>query len=158
MEIELDVKINSSILYDYMMHHTYGSLQGLIGTTVGALLVCAYFMGYGMVYLIFGCVIIGYLPCSLWLKSKQQAANPAFRETLHYRLCEEGIEVSQGEMVQMTSWDSVNKASSTRLSYLLYTSKRGAFILPRSSMGEYSMKTAQIVAAHISPDRNRIRV
>ena len=35
MELEFDVKVNSKVLYDYMLHHTYGSFQGVLGTAVG---------------------------------------------------------------------------------------------------------------------------
>lgn len=158
MEIEFDVKINSSILYDYMLHHTYTSAQGLIGTTVGALLVTAFFMGYGFIYLIFGSVLILYLPGSLWLKSKQQIQNnPAFQETLHYRLCEEGIEVSQHEVVQMAPWDSVRKAITTRSSFVVYTSRINAFIFPKRDMGQLTPKIMEAIATHISPDKNRMR-
>lgn len=158
MELELDVKINASELYNYMMHHTYSCLSGLIGTTVGALLVCAFFMGYGMLYLIFGGVIIAYLPISLFTRSRQQALrNPAFREPLHYRLCEEGIEVSQQDEVQMTSWDMVVKAVSTTSSYIIYTSKINAFILPKKDMGEKTSKVLEMIATHIPPSRNKIR-
>ena len=48
MEIEFDVKVTSGVLYDYMLYHTYTSPAGLIGAVAGALLVAAYFMGYGI--------------------------------------------------------------------------------------------------------------
>lgn len=158
MEIELEVKINASVLYDYMLHHTYSGVSGIMGTTVGALMVCAFFMGYGIIYLLCGCVIIAYLPVSLFMRAKQQALrNPAFQESLHYRLCEEGIEVSQQDTVQMASWDQVVKAVSTKSSYVIYTSRVNAFILPRKSMGEKAAKVMEIIATHIPPSQNRIR-
>ena len=38
MEVEFDVKMDAGILYDYMLHHTYSSFAGLMGTAAGALL------------------------------------------------------------------------------------------------------------------------
>lgn len=32
MEVEFDVKIDSGVLYDYMLHHTYTSFAGVVGT------------------------------------------------------------------------------------------------------------------------------
>ena len=41
MEVEFDVQMTSKDLYDYMLHHTYGSASGLIGSVAGALMVVA---------------------------------------------------------------------------------------------------------------------
>ena len=41
MEVEFDVKIDSGVLYDYMLHHTYTSFAGVVGTMVGALMLVA---------------------------------------------------------------------------------------------------------------------
>ena len=96
MEVEFDVKITPGVLYDYMLYHTYTSASGLIGAVTGALLVVAFFMGSGVLCLIAGIVILAYLPWTLFVKSRQQyLANSAFKESLHYRLMEEGMEVSQ---------------------------------------------------------------
>ena len=108
MELEFDVKITGNILYDYMLRHTYYSASGLIGTIVGALMVVYFFSGGGTIFLIAGLVILAYLPWTLFLKSRQQMANtPAFKEPLHYKLTDEGIEVSQGEQVQMQKWEDM---------------------------------------------------
>ena len=96
MEVKFEVKINSSVLYDYMMRHTYSSFAGVIGTVVGALILVAFSMNGHFIYLIAGIVILVYQPASLYLKAKQQALNPAFSKPLCYRLTEEGVEVSQG--------------------------------------------------------------
>ena len=42
MELEFDVKVDSKVLYDYMLHHTYGSFQGVLGTAVGALMLVGF--------------------------------------------------------------------------------------------------------------------
>ena len=97
MEVEFDVKIDSAVLYDYMLHHTYTSFAGVVGTTVGALILVAFGMTGHVVYLIAGLIILLYQPGSLLLKAKQQAlTNPAFKQPLHYKMTEEGVEVSQG--------------------------------------------------------------
>ena len=36
--IELEVKIDSKDLYDYMLRHTYNSASGIIGSCAGSLL------------------------------------------------------------------------------------------------------------------------
>lgn len=158
MNLEFDVKINAPILYDYMLHHTYSSASGLIGTTVGALLLCGFFIGGGILYLIIGGVILLYLPGSLWLKSRQQAAlTPAFREPLHYRLDEEGITVSQNEASETTPWENVCKAVSTKNSIIVYTSRVNAFLFPRAALGERKYELIEMISTHVPPDKVKIR-
>jgi len=81
MEVSFDVKITPGVLYDYLLYHTYTGTTGLLGTIAGALLVAAYFMAGSILYLIFGVVVLVYLPWTLFIRSKKQyLANPAFKE------------------------------------------------------------------------------
>ena len=158
MELEFDVKIDSSVLFDYMMRHTYYSASGLIGTAVGALLVCSFFMGMGVLYLILGGVVLLYLPGSLYLKSRTQAAmTPAFQKPLHYTLTEEGVEVSQGEDKALTEWNGRYRAVSTPRSIILYTSRVNAFIFPKRDLGEHLSSLVEMISTHMPPAKVKIR-
>ena len=107
MEIEFDVKITSNILYDYMLRHTYSSLSGLTGSLVGVLMLMLFASNRQPICLIIGAVILLYLPWTLFIKSKQQALNtPAFKKPLHYRLSDEGIEVSQDGTTEKMGWET----------------------------------------------------
>ena len=57
MEIEFDVKITPNALYDYMLHHTYGKLSGLMGSMVGVLMILLFFSSRQVVALIVGIVL-----------------------------------------------------------------------------------------------------
>lgn len=132
MEIEFDVKIDAGVLYDYMLHHTYTSASGLLGTGVGALMIVAFSMRHSVIFLIAGIVILGYLPWTLFIRSGQQMlANPAFKEPLHYRLDEEGITVSQSGTEEKQAWEQMYKAVSTGRSIIVYTSRVNASIFPK---------------------------
>lgn len=158
MEIEFDVKMTSGDLYDYMLHHTYGSMSGLIGAVAGALMVVAGFSGAGVLCIIAGIVILLYLPVTLFLKSKQQfLANPAFKQPLHYKLTEEGIEVSQGEEVQSQKWEDMYKAVSTTKSLVIYTTAVNAAIFPRRDLGERLPAVIEIISKHMPPKKVKIR-
>ena len=119
MEVEFDVKISCSNLYDYLVHYTYMSLQGIIGVLAGAFFLIEYFMSFQLMYLAVAIVILCYLPVSLFLKAKQQSLNPVFKQPLHYRMTDEGVFVSQGEEEQMQKWEDMYKAGSTIGSVLL---------------------------------------
>lgn len=158
MEQEFDVKINSNVLYDYMLQHNFHTAQGMLGTLVGALLIVAFTMNPKVIlYLIFGVVIILYVPVSLFLKAKAQALNPVFKELLHYKMTEEGVTVSQNETEQMQAWETMYKAVSTRTSIILYTSRYNACIFPRKDLGNKQIEVIKMISTHLDPKKNRIR-
>ena len=82
---------------------------------------------------------------------------PAFQQPLHYRLCEEGIEVSQNGENQMAKWEQCVKACNTRKSIIIYTSKVNAFIFPRTDLGNQTEDVIAYIAKHVSPDVMKIR-
>lgn len=158
MEVEFDVKITPGVLYDYMLYHTYTSAAGLIGSLTGALLVVAFFMGGGALFLIGGIIILAYLPWTLFIKSRQQyLANPAFKEALHYRMNDEGVTVSQKEEVQSQQWEDMYRAVSTPRSLILYTSRVNASIFPRKDLGEKATAVMEIISIHMPPKKVKIR-
>lgn len=158
MEVEFDVKVTPGVLYDYLLHHTYTSASGVIGGAAGALLVVAFFMGSGALCLIAGMIILGYLPWTLLVKSRQQyLANPAFKNPLHYKLTEEGIEVSQNGEVQSQKWEDMHKAVSTFRSLIIYTSPVNASIFPRKDLGEKLPGAIGIISTHMPPKKVKIR-
>lgn len=158
MELEFDVKVTSSELYDYLLYHTYTGLSGMLGTLVGVFLVIAFVATRYFIYLIAGIVLIAYMPCSLFLRAKQQAVNnPAFREPLHYKMTEEGISVSQGESEETQSWDSCVKAVSTARSIILYTSRTTASIFPKRDLEGKKEALIRMISTHMPPKKVKIR-
>ena len=158
MELEFDVKITANVLYDYMLRHTYYSASGLIGTIVGALMIVYFFYRGGIIFLIAGLVILAYLPWTLFIKSRQQMMNtPAFKEPLHYKLTEEGMEVSQGEEVQTQKWTDMYKAVSTPKSLIVYTSRVNASIFPKQDLGEPTPGVIEMISTHMPPSKVSIR-
>lgn len=158
MEVEFDIQMTSADLYDYMLYHTYNSPSGLIGTIAGALMVVAGAAGAGILCLIAGLVVILYLPLTLLLKSKQQfLMNASFKKPLHFKMTEEGIEVSQEEETQSQKWEDMHKAVSTARSIILYTSPLNASIFPRRELGEKTSGVTQMISTHMPSSRVKIR-
>ncbi len=158
MELEIDVKVTSSDLYDYLLYHTYTGFSGMLGTLVGVFLIMAFLATKYIIYLIAGIVLIAYMPCSLFLKAKQQVINnPVFKESLHYKMTEDGISVSQGENEETQSWESCVKAVSTGRSIILYTSRTTASIFPKRDLGEKKEALIQAISTHMPPQKVKIR-
>ena len=158
MEVEFDVKMEAGILYDYMMHHTFSSFIGMMGTVVGALLLIVFFAERQVLFLIAAVVVLAYQPWSLFLRSRQQMVNnPAFKKPLHYKLTEDGIEVSQDGAVDSQKWEDMYKAVSTGTSIIVYTSRINACIFPKKDMGESKYKVIEMISTHMPPKKVKIR-
>ncbi|MBD5501072.1 MAG: YcxB family protein [Lachnospiraceae bacterium] len=158
MEVEFDIQMTSADLYDYMLHHTYNSAQGLIGSVAGALMIVAAAAGAGILCLIAGMIVLLYLPITLFLKSKQQfLMNASFKRPLHFKMTEEGIEVSQGEETQSQKWEEMHRAVSTMKSIILYTSPVNASIFPRRELGEKIPGVIEMISTHMPSSKVKIR-
>lgn len=156
--IEMDVKIGSGDLYDYMLKHTYSGASGIIGTCVGALLIVAFAQTLKPLYLVFGLIILLYLPWTLFIKSKQQILrNPSFSKPLHYKLDEEGLTISQGEDAITYEWKQVYKVVSTGRSIILYTSPVNATIFPKAQLQDKIAGVIEVISGHVAPNRVKIR-
>ena len=158
MELEFDVKIDAKVLYDYMLHHTYTGFQGVLGTAVGALMLVGFAATNYIIWLIGGIVLLAYLPWSLFLRSRQQMLNtPAFRQPLHYRITDEGVEISQGEIKEFQKWENMVKATSTGKSIILYTSAVNASIFPRADLGEKQVFLIEMISKNMSAKKVKIK-
>ena len=157
--VELDIKINSGDLYDYMLMHTYNGASGILGSCVGAIAVIVGLASKQWIFLIAGIVLLLYLPWTLFLKSKQQVLNnPAFKESLHYVLDEDGITVSQGELSEGQSWENMVKAVSTPRSIIVYTSRVNATIFPKREMSDKTPYVIEMISTHMPPAKVKIRM
>lgn len=158
MELEFDVNINASVLYDYMLHHTYMSFSGLFGSAVGALFIVAYGINGNLYFLIAGLIVILYIPWTLFIRSRKQAlSNPAFKNPLHYKMTDEGVTVSQGEFEEFKEWSGMVKANASNRSIFLYTSKINAWIFPKKDLGEKKDYVIEMISTHLSPGQVKIK-
>ncbi len=155
---EVDVYMNASVLYDYMLRHTYMSLSGPLATILGIMCIVFFMNKGGVVYLLAGIVIIAYLPWNLFLSAKRQAlTNEAFKKPLHYSFTEDGIYVSQGETTQMQRWENMHKAVSTGKSIIVYTSKVNASIFPRKDLGNNVSVLLELLCRYMDPAKVKFK-
>lgn len=156
--VELDIKIDSKDLYDYMLMHHYNTAGGVMGSGLGAVCILVALSNQKWIFLIAGIILLAYLPWTLFLKSKQQVlTNQAFKEPLHYVLDDTGITVSQGEASEHQDWDQMVKAVSTGRSIIVYTSKVNATIFPKNQMGDSKDAAIAIISTHMPPNKVKIR-
>lgn len=161
MRIEFDVQMTTSKMYDYMLYHTFHGMQGLLGEIVGVLLIIGFVITdpHKWLYLIFGLIVLLYLPVTLFLNAKRQVTlTPAFKEPIHYVLTEEGFEVHIGEQSDSMEWANVRKVVSTSKNLILYTSKNTATLFPRADLKDNETKVIEIISTHVNPKKVNIRV
>lgn len=155
---EVDVHMNASVLYDYMLRHTYTGLSGPIATIIGLMLLVFWGNGAGVIYLIAGIIVIAYLPWNLFLSAKRQAlTNEAFKKPLHYSFTRDGVYVSQGESVEMQKWENMYQAVSTGKSVILYTSRVNASIFPREDLGNDATALLEILCRYMDPKKIKFK-
>lgn len=156
--IELDIKIEAGDLYDYMLRHSYNSSSGILGSTLGAVMVIVALAKSQWLFLIGGLALLLYLPWVLFIKSRQQIMNnPTFKEKLHYKLDDEGLTISQGEAEEKQNWQDMYKAVSTGRSIILYTSRANATIFPKRQLGDQKMAVIEMISTHMPPAKVKIR-
>lgn len=155
--MEFDVQIKSGDLYDYMMRHTYNSPAGLLGSVVGGLMVVVGLTQNTILFVILGLVLLVYLPYTLFIKSKRQSLNPVFKNPLHYRVDEEGITVSQGDVTETQKWENMHKAVSTNKSIIVYTTPVNACIFPKRDLKDQTSGLIQMIMTHMDASKIKIR-
>lgn len=155
---EIDVQIKASDLYDYSLRHSYTSLGGLLSTIVGVLMIYAYFAkNASPLYLIFGLIVVFYIPINLFLMSRQQAMQETFQKPLHYAFYENGMEVSQDDLKEMIGWDYIVKAVATSKSIIVYTGKNRASIFPRRDLQPDATALIRVLSTHVDPKKMKIK-
>ena len=129
-----------------------------MGTLVGVLMLFLFAANRQPLILIISLVILLYLPWTLFLRAASQAkSNPAFRKPLHYRLTEEGIQVSQDGVTEQMAWEGMVKAISTPKSIVVYTTAVNACIFPKRDLGDGKMKVIEMISTHMPPKKVKIR-
>lgn len=160
MKIEFDTRLTAKVLYGYLLHHTYRSLAGILGTIIGLALIAIYISNtaYGIIYLIVGLVIVLFLPIEMWLKARKQIKmNPGTKEPFHYVLTEEGISVMQGDQEAMAEWGNLYRAVNAGSTILVYTTPGNAYIFPKDDLGEKRAQVIQMISTHMEAGKVNIR-
>ncbi|MCR5107509.1 MAG: YcxB family protein [Lachnospiraceae bacterium] len=157
MEVEFDVQMTTGKMYDYMLRQIFTSFAGIVGELVGLLLIVGFFLSHNFVYLIAGIVIVCYLPVALYLQAKKQMTSPAFKEPQHYRLTEEGIEITVCGEHDQAPWDAISRVVSTNKNIIVYTNKVRASLFPYEDLGDKKVKVIEMISTHVDPKKVNIR-
>lgn len=165
MSVEFDIKITEKDMYRFNMHHAYTGFQGIFATIIGiaVLAVACVTIGsvdttYTVLYFLFGIIFLVYTPVSLKMRSRHQILlSPVLKETLHYKLDEEGIHVSVGEQTADLEWSMVYKMISTKSNVLIYSTRVNAYVIPLTQLGDRYREVKQLAEQKLEKYRIRMR-
>lgn len=165
MTAEFDVSITSKDMYRFNMYHAYHGFQGIFATVIGilVLIVAGTTAGkvdtmYTVLYAVFGVIFLVYVPVSLYMRSKQQIlSSEVLRQSLHYKVDEEGVHVSQNDQTADLLWNQIYKVVSTKSNLLIYSSRVNAYVIPKSAIGEEYEKAAQLAVNHLEKYRLKLK-
>ena len=159
MSVEFDVRMNTSKMYDYMLYQIFTSFSGILGEAVGLLLIIGFFrMPLLRLFGGDGIVIVFYLPIALYAQAKKQMQSPVFKEPQHYKLTDEGIEITICDQSDSAPWEAVAKVVSTRKNIILYTNKIRASLFPFEDLGDKRDKVIEMISTHVDPKKVNIRL
>lgn len=141
-EININVRMRTKDMYDFLLRHSYSNVSGIIGVILSLCAFVYLIMNYGdlstakILLLVFGSLLFTVInPIQLYMKAAQQVKlSPAFQEALVYSITDKGVSVKQGGQKVEVKWDEVVKAIETKRNILIYTSNVTAFILPKDMM------------------------
>lgn len=165
MKAEFDITLSDKDMYRFSMYHTYRGSQGAVSVILAILSFIAAVKTYGSVtgtytilYVVFGCLFLFYMPCSLYLKSKRQfLMSEVLRDSLHYVVDDTGVHTSQNGETADLHWEQVYKIVSTKRQVLLYSNRVNAYIIPREQLGKNYEILCQIAGEHLKKFRFKMK-
>ncbi len=158
MEEKIQVYMTESMLYDFMLFHTYSKFSGFLINVLGLAVV---FMGiilfitggHSVIYLGYyiaaGFVFIGYTPLLLKFRARRQLRrDPKYRDICFVTFGKEGITVAQNQNHTFYEWKRINKVVFTPKTIGYYYEENEAIIVPKVAYEGRFSAVMQIVLEH----------
>lgn len=163
---EFDIDLKTVDMYRFNMYHTYcAGIHG--GMSIVLAIVAFAFTGmtwgtvetsYSLLYILFGIAFLIYIPITLYLRAKHQIqSSEVLRDTLHYRIDEEGIAVSHKEDSAMLGWKQVYKVKKTSHNLLIYSTRVNAYVLPMEQIADQLDTIRQLAKTNLEQYRYCIK-
>ncbi len=165
MTMKVEVQMTAKIMYNFMLHHTYTRLGGILTVCFG--IVCIVFginsIGEGasnttLVYFLLGGLFVVGNPIMLWSTARKQVKRtPSFQKPLCYEFTSEGVTIQQDENNELIQWNQIQKVTTTPTLVLVYVSRVRAFILPKEVFKEQYLDFVKMVSTNVEPSRVKFR-
>lgn len=164
MSVKFEAQMTQKSMYDFLLHHTYSHVMGIIAIVFGLVNVTIGIHelvinnGNGTTFLVFGLLFIFGMPVMLWFSAGTNIKKVAmFAKPVCYELNEEGVLVSQDDKSQLSPWSTIVRVTATRQGIFLYQGKNRAVVLQRDQLGEQETAAIEIISTHVNPSKVKIR-
>ena len=159
----MKIKMNEKAMYKFQLYHNYkkpatlgSALVGLITIILSISWVYHGDVQNGLVFLLFGCVLVFLPPFTLRQKSKQQVLrNKVFQKPMEYTINDNGVVLFQQGNRGEVKWEDFTKATFKFGNLLLYTGKAMALILPKDQIGDSFDDVVSIITKNMSAPKTK---
>ena len=140
--IQVNTKINQKELYEFIMHHNYASVRGVISVLFS--LICLigtifYWEQFSMVQKILmafmSMMFTVVTPVEYYIRAARQIKKN-FKEEIHYTFDGNGIIIRIKDQSSSLPWNEVMKVISTGKLVIIYFTPIRALIIPKREIGE----------------------
>lgn len=165
MPIEFDITLTPKDMYRFNLYQTYTGFQGWFSILVSIFIFIVAGLTYGQLessystlYVIFGLILLFYVPISLLMRSKHAlSSSSVLSKPLHYAVGENGFTVSQGEDSAELPWKQIYKIASTKNNVLVYSNRTNAYVIPREQLGEKYGQLAELAGEKLPDYRAKMK-
>lgn len=165
METKFDIQLTSKDLYGFNIYQTYRGSQGMLSILIGLI---TFIMGgisiwqknysSAFLYIVFGVIIIVYIPFSLWLRVNQtMRVNEVLAGVLHYEVSEKWVRVTAREESAELTWDLIYKFVADSKRVLIYSNRINAYVIPREQLGDKYEELVAIATEQLPKYRLKIK-
>lgn len=166
MPLEFDITLTEKDMFRFNIYQTYSGFQGWSSVIISIIAFVLAGATYGKVetmytilYILFGILLLVYIPGSLYLRSKRSfALSEALREPLHYTVLEDGFHVSQNKESAVLLWEQIYRMKSTKDLVLVYSSRIHAYVIPKSQLGDLFEDLAKLAERKLPKYRVSMKV
>lgn len=165
MKSQFDVQMNRSYMFDFLMHHTYGTVKGKCSLLLGVAAAILAILTWGKVnmissgiYIAAGIFCLFAIPGNLWVKSgKITTGTKSYRLPFTYKIDATGITTIQKDQTAHANWKQIVKVTESHRCLYVYISNVTAFVWPKKSIGQEYQTVLGILKEHIEKDQLKIR-
>lgn len=143
-EVKCNIYLKTKHLFEFQLYNTYHGFFGIISAAIIVFSIILLLTGFNekgtiqkiLIFLILLIFLI-VIPVLIYRSAiTQLKASPIYEKPLEYGINNEGITINTENLNLTSKWNEIKSAIESRHSIILYSTHLGAFILPKSEIGE----------------------
>lgn len=162
-EIKIKIQMNESVMYKFQLYHLYRKPTTIISTLLGVF-TCIISISWilhsvverGLVYLLFGFLLVFLPPFTIKQKSKNQVKrNKVFNKPMEYTINQKGIILFQQGNRGELKWEDCVKSTYALGNILIYTGKNMSIILPVNQFESKKIEVKKLITDNLPEIKTR---